>query len=1180
MHQGRPNSCSRGLKILTWNMEGYKTKNTDYQYTNKFNINYVKSMFNLHDIICVTETWTNVNTECNISLQGYKSFCLSRTDKHVNANRDSGGIAVLIKNDILKYVQRQPSLDINSIWFKLDKSFCGTIRDIYIGAIYIPPEYSSSHINSTLDDWDMLEKEISFFQNKGSVLLCGDFNSRTGTQQDYIFNDSCDTLLSLPSNYIPDRSDVPVRCNLDEKVNNYGRKLIDFCIGKRLHIINGRTQGDFFGNFTCLKYNGCSTVDYNIINKDMIEYVKSFQVLQFSELSDHKPLSLELDMNIQEFDIDSDDILLSDVPGKYIFNDDSKIKYRNTLLHPETQEKINCFLDNSFSPTLDGIDKAVDEFTNILKDSARKSARFVKPKMRKEIPKPWFDANCFEARKNFNFVKKLYDKYPHKREIRESYYRHARYYKKLKNNKKTLFKDDILESMSRHGSASNINFWDKFKRLDLQKEPETNLISPKSWYDYYKNLNKCTIETTSQDRDNLLNKENLVLYNRDLDNDITISELKQCISKLKLKKSGGSDLINNEMIKYGKDILAGSLQKLFNVILHSGIYPTKWKGGLIVNIFKSGNRSDPSNYRGITLTSVLGKLLSSIINNRLVNLLDERKLMSEFQAGFRKDHRTTDHIFVLHKTMNFYKDKGKNLYLAFIDFHKAFDKLWRHGLLLKLCEYGIGGNMYSLIKSMYHDNISKVRVNNKCTPHFPCNSGVRQGDSLSPTLFNIFVNDITNILSRPDCDPAKIDTTSVGCMFYADDLVLLSESRDGLQTGLDALHNYCQKWHLSVNQSKTKVMIVQKNRSYVEADVTLDGNSLEQVHQYKYLGLTFCENAKLDVAQETLYKKALKAYYAMSNMLYSAKRMNSKNFLVAFEALVKPILMYGCEIWAVDSLQNKKCSMILSGQKVALKAEKLELKLLKYLLAAPKNASNVAVRSEFGRLPLRFYALSQILKFYYRLKIGCKNVLLVKVFNALSDATVNPFSQILTTLVECNMKLYVPQIRQNIKAHVKKSLESLDDPLYEQWDADIYNNRKLTTYSTIKESHDLEGYIININDRFLRKYLSMLRLSCHPLKIETGRYRKIPQELRLCDFCNLNEVESEYHMIMRCSLYNNLRDNFFSMYSNFNNERWNKATSPEEKFRIVMQPNDTDSAIHTCQFIKSCFTLRKNKEYS
>ena len=154
--QGKPSPCSRRLKIMTWNMEGHQTKNDDYQYTNKFKIMHIRKMFQSHDILCLTETWTNVNTECNISLPGYKSFCLSRSNKHVNANRDSGGIAVLVKNEILKHVNQLPSTNVNSMWFKLDKSYCGTTRDIYLSTIYIPPEYSSTNVNSISDNWDTL----------------------------------------------------------------------------------------------------------------------------------------------------------------------------------------------------------------------------------------------------------------------------------------------------------------------------------------------------------------------------------------------------------------------------------------------------------------------------------------------------------------------------------------------------------------------------------------------------------------------------------------------------------------------------------------------------------------------------------------------------------------------------------------------------------------------------------------------------------------------------------------------------------------------------------------------------------------------------------------------------------------------------------------------------------------
>ncbi len=214
-------------------------------------------------------------------------------------------------------------------------------------------------------------------------------------------------------------------------------------------------------------------------------------------------------------------------------------------------------------------------------------------------------------------------------------------------------------------------------------------------------------------------------------------------------------------------------------------------------------------------------------------------------------------------------------------------------------------------------------------------------------------------------------------------------------------------------------MVIQKRNSYTETKVTFDGEILEQVKQYKYLGLIFCDNTSLNIAQEMLYKKGLKAYYSMSNILYSAKRTNVNNYIMAFDALVKPILMYGCEIWGLESLQDKTPHNLLSGQRIVLMSEKLELKLLKFLLAVPKGTSNVGIRSEFGRLPLRFFALSQILKFYYRMKIGCKNKLLIDFFQAISSVTLNPFSKILTTLVKCNVDIHEPSNLSNIKVNVK-----------------------------------------------------------------------------------------------------------------------------------------------------------------
>ncbi len=393
------------ISILTWNIEGHKTLNSDDGNVNKFNAVHIKKMFSKHEIICLSETWTNIDTECNICLQGYEPFCQSRSGKHVKSNRESGGLAILVKNSILKFVQRQPSTSENTIWLKIYKDLCNTTKDIYLGSVYLPPEYSSYNRNNLSNYWDNIEKEMSFFKAKGFVMLCGDLNSRSSTLQDYIPDDSREDFLSLPCNYIPDRSDIPIRCNLDETINNYGKKIIEFCIGQRLHIINGRTKGDYFGNFTCLKYNGCSTVDYNIISKELSHLPDSFTVLPLTEFSDHKPLSLVLNVHYHEEDVITDDILTTDAPGKFVFNAYSKTKFVNTLLLPETRQRIDTFVNHVYSYSQQDINEAVTDFTNIVKSAAKVSTRFVKVKPRKKLSKPWFDANCFEARQTFNFIK-------------------------------------------------------------------------------------------------------------------------------------------------------------------------------------------------------------------------------------------------------------------------------------------------------------------------------------------------------------------------------------------------------------------------------------------------------------------------------------------------------------------------------------------------------------------------------------------------------------------------------------------------------------------------------------------------------------------------------------------------------------------------------------------------------
>ena len=149
-------------------------------------------------------------------------------------------------------------------------------------------------------------------------------------------------------------------------------------------------------------------------------------------------------------------------------------------------------------------------------------------------------------------------------------------------------------------------------------------------------------------------------------------------------------------IKYGLHVLKPYLHKLFNVIISTGTYPGLWGEGFIVPIFKKGDIENVENYRGITLLSVVGKLFTSILNNRLNDWVENYNVYIEAQADFRKGMGTTDNIFILHGLISHCINNNEKLFAAFVDFQKAFDYIVHDILWFKLVEIGVRGKMLNV----------------------------------------------------------------------------------------------------------------------------------------------------------------------------------------------------------------------------------------------------------------------------------------------------------------------------------------------------------------------------------------------------------------------------------------------------------------------------------------------------
>ena len=244
--------------------------------------------------------------------------------------------------------------------------------------------------------------------------------------------------------------------------------------------------------------------------------------------------------------------------------------------------------------------------------------------------------------------------------------------------------------------------------------------------------------------------------------DITASELQQALRQLKKKKSPGPDGITNEMLTNLGTTAQSKLLEIFNLSWREGKLPQLWREAIMIPILKRGkNKSKAASYRPISLTSCVCKLMERIINKRMQWHFEQESVIIPEQAGFQKFRSTEDQVTYLSQVIEDAFQAQKVVLATFIDLQKAFDKVWKDGLLVKLLRSGISGNLYRWTKAYLHNRRARVSVDGKKSKKVLLKQGVPQGGVLSPSLFILFINDLVAELPR-----------GISAALYADDLVL------------------------------------------------------------------------------------------------------------------------------------------------------------------------------------------------------------------------------------------------------------------------------------------------------------------------------------------------------------------------------------------------------------------------
>ena len=375
---------------------------------------------------------------------------------------------------------------------------------------------------------------------------------------------------------------------------------------------------------------------------------------------------------------------------------------------------------------------------------------------------------------------------------------------------------------------------------------------------------------------------------------VSPSEVFSELSTLDTNKACGPDGICPRLLREGAEQLAKPLASLFNKSLADGLLPFDWVSANITPVFKKGNKHRVGNYRPISLTCILVKVLERIIFNKLYSLLESHKVLNNAQFGFRRKRSTTTLLLSAVNDWAFALNNRLSTHCVFLDFAKAFDSVPHQRLLLKLKAYGINGSMLRWFSSFLTTRRQRVVINGCASDWSPVSSGVPQGSILGPLLFILYINDL----------PSVVGSTM---KIFADDVALYcsvaSQSEiNAFQQDLDHITDWCNKWQMRLNPAKCELLCLSNKHAPAKPLYYINNHLLNWATSVRYLGVIV--DPKLSWNQNISYvsEKATKVLNLLRRHMYTCRAASKQK---AFRALVIPVLDYASPVWNPHT--NKNC---------------------------------------------------------------------------------------------------------------------------------------------------------------------------------------------------------------------------------------------------------------------------------
>ena len=966
------------------------------------------------------------------------------------AGRASGGCLFGFKKEVQKYLNLKFINYQNQIMLS-----CNLNNKQF----YFIPKYLNC--TSWKYEFECFESMLNDF-NPSNFCIVGDLNCRIGVEQVVDKNE----LSNLNFNYR--------RSSMDKTVNWQGKRLLDAVENIGGIVLNGRSVEDAEGNYTFCGVMGSSVIDYGIGSYSFLQYVTKFSVAS-KPFSDHMPLVIEI-----KIPKNTESVVENETLNKLFWSDKNCNLYRNNLSLASINQplKVNC---------------SVDELLSSL-TSKIKSAHIKPSKKSVFTPKQkWFDWKCFRLRSTM--------------------------LKNLKNFRKDHSSRNRFIFIS---SKTKFLAVCKQKKLDFQNNDIARLNIVKSSKDWWKISNSLKSRVSSSSNclscESLYNHFNSMLsvvnnhyiswcmpFNFDsfLDSPFEQIELVSVLKSLNNNKSPGMDGIPFEFYKFAPIEFVNEILLVFNKIFLTETIPSSFKKSILIPLFKKGDPNIASNYRGLSLIDSICKIFNSVLLRRIEHWLIRYNILNEFQAGFRKQYSTIDNIFNLVNIVTLNNVKSKHTYAFFVDFSCAFDKIPRNSLFYKLSSSGLSSKIVRILQCLYDNTVSRVWDGTMLSDELVVNSGVKQGCILSPVLFSLYLNDLPSVLPGG----VDIDGITVKILLYADDIVLLCDSAIGLQKMIDVLYGYCQKWSLSVNLSKSKVLIFRRSPRISQ---TLRWNygleDIEIVNSYRYLGVDINYNLSFKKHLENKLSASKIAINATWSKYISNPKISFVNKLKIFEAASQSILLYAAQVWGYQR------------HDVVEKLLRFFIKKIHYL---PQNTPNYMIYLETGlvsvfitTLKLHFDYINRVLSLGTdRLprklaeKIIEHNISWAKEWHNICNVI---------NFESPNNNLYICYFANEI-------LEQIRIYEYRNYKSNAYNSQFHDLYSKLE--YNVSSLLVDFSPRasslIIRARGGLLNINGRAFRNNTDGN---------CTICNMCESENVFHLIGICPVFNNYRKIYFGNF--------------------------------------------------